>query len=217
MKKNVSKPSFTGSLLSQPVHSSPRGPAEHEVRQQIINAAGIYFRTFGYEKTTVSELAQHIDFSKAYIYKFFSSKKDIGEAIASSCIQTIIDLVLAEISGIARPDDKFMQLITSVNFSIKQLFFEEKKLYDIVTFAVRDHWQCHQQLQGFIQNTIKDIITEGQENGCFERQPSTDFFCRTIYLSLQSFLNPVMLAYTQDEDPKDVVELILLAIKTKAQ
>ena len=59
-----------------------RGPADHAVRDQIVDAAGEHFSRYGYAKTTVSDLAKSIGFSKAYIYKFFDSKQAIGEAIA---------------------------------------------------------------------------------------------------------------------------------------
>ena len=51
-----------------------RGPSDHDVRTQIVEAATEYFKRYGYEKTTVSDLAKAIGFSKAYIYKFFDSK-----------------------------------------------------------------------------------------------------------------------------------------------
>lgn len=57
---------------------------DHEVRDQIVAAATEHFRLYGYEKTTVSDLAKAIGFSKAYIYKFFESKQAIGEMICLS-------------------------------------------------------------------------------------------------------------------------------------
>ncbi|HEY7799341.1 MAG TPA: TetR/AcrR family transcriptional regulator, partial [Hyphomonadaceae bacterium] len=72
--------------------SSPlsRGPADHAVRDQIIEAAHEHFSRFGYEKTTVSDLAKSIGFSKAYIYKFFDSKQAIGEAICAKTVNATI-------------------------------------------------------------------------------------------------------------------------------
>src|SRR3990170_8573808 len=67
-----------------------RGPADHTVRDQIVEAAGEHFRHYGYEKTTVSDLAQAIGFSKAYIYKFFDSKREIGEAICANTLSGIV-------------------------------------------------------------------------------------------------------------------------------
>ena len=48
-----------------------RGPLDHSVREQIVEAAFEHFGHYGYEKTTVAELAKSIGFSKSYIYKFF--------------------------------------------------------------------------------------------------------------------------------------------------
>ncbi len=58
--------------MTKPSPPSPaRGPADHDVRDQIIQAAMEHFAHYGYDKTTVSDLAKSIGFSKAYIYKFF--------------------------------------------------------------------------------------------------------------------------------------------------
>ena len=70
-----------------------RGPADHNVREQIVEAAGEHFSRYGYEKTTVSDLAKAIGFSKAYIYKFFDSKQAIGEAICSKSLSAIVAAV----------------------------------------------------------------------------------------------------------------------------
>ncbi len=66
------------------IDSGQRGPAEHAVRDQIVEAANECFARYGYAKTTVADLAREIGFSKAYIYKFFDSKQAIGEAICSA-------------------------------------------------------------------------------------------------------------------------------------
>lgn len=49
-----------------------------------------HFSRYGYEKTTVTDLAKAIGFSKAYIYKFFDSKQAIGEAICASRLEKIM-------------------------------------------------------------------------------------------------------------------------------
>lgn len=77
---------------------SKRGPEDHEVRDQIVVAATEHFSRYGYEKTTVSDLAKSIGFSKAYIYKFFESKQAIGEMICANCLREIEDEVNAAIS-----------------------------------------------------------------------------------------------------------------------
>jgi AcrR family transcriptional regulator len=75
-----------------------RGPADHSVREQIVEAAEAHFSHYGYEKTTVSDLARAIGFSKAYIYKFFDSKQAIGETICSTTLSTIVAAVEAAVA-----------------------------------------------------------------------------------------------------------------------
>ncbi|HEV8693418.1 MAG TPA: TetR/AcrR family transcriptional regulator, partial [Lysobacter sp.] len=48
-----------------PYSVSARGPADHDVRDQIVAAATEHFSRYGYEKTTVSDLAKAVGFSKA--------------------------------------------------------------------------------------------------------------------------------------------------------
>lgn len=86
--------------MNQPTSPSPstRGPADHDIRDQIVAAANEHFSQYGYAKTTVSDLAKAIGFSKAYIYKFFDSKQAIGEAICSGCLAKIVAAVEEAIS-----------------------------------------------------------------------------------------------------------------------
>src|SRR5215212_590860 len=91
-----------------------RGPAEHTVRAQIVEAARDYFSRYGYEKTTVSDLAKAIGFSKAYIYKFFDSKQAIGEAISSRTLSAIVAAVEDAVAGASTSTEKFRRMFKSL-------------------------------------------------------------------------------------------------------
>ena len=86
------------SILKASNAAGQRGPADHGIRDQIVEAADVHFSHYGYGKTTVADLAKAIGFSKAYIYKFFDSKQAIGQAICTQCLEKI--LVAAQ-AGIA--------------------------------------------------------------------------------------------------------------------
>jgi AcrR family transcriptional regulator len=73
-----------------------RGPLDHSVREQIVEAAFEHFGHYGYEKTTVAELAKSIGFSKSYIYKFFDSKQAIGEVICANRLSLIMEAVIPQ-------------------------------------------------------------------------------------------------------------------------
>lgn len=54
-----------------------------DVRGQILAAARKRFFYYGYGKTTMAELAQDCNMSAGNLYRFFASKLDIAEAIAT--------------------------------------------------------------------------------------------------------------------------------------
>src|SRR5690348_18148266 len=113
-----------------------RGPSDHDVRTQIVEAATEHFSHFGYEKTTVSDLAKAIGFSKAYIYKFFQSKQAIGEAISVDCVTTILEAAKSEVDRTSTATGKLRVLFKTVTAKCLELLFEDKRLYDIVTCAI---------------------------------------------------------------------------------
>ena len=79
-----------------------------------MEAAGEHFSHYGYEKTTVSDLAKAIGFSKAYIYKFFDSKQAIGEAICSKTLSAIVAAVEEAVAGATTPTEKFRRMFKAL-------------------------------------------------------------------------------------------------------
>ena len=117
-----------------------RGPADHTVRDQIVAAAHEHFSRFGYEKTTVSDLAKSIGFSKAYIYKFFDSKQAIGEAICAKTVSATIKTVEEAVAGATTPTEKFRRMFKVMVATGVTLFFNDRRLYDVAAHAAAEGW-----------------------------------------------------------------------------
>ncbi|WP_348737492.1 TetR/AcrR family transcriptional regulator [Pseudomonas rhodesiae] len=179
--------------------TSIRGPADHEIRNQIVAAANQHFSQYGYSKTTVSDLAKAIGFSKAYIYKFFDSKQAIGEAICANCLAQMIAAVEQEINvGGLTPTERLRRLLKTLVATGVNLFFSERKLYDIAAFAASENWPCAQQYDALIRGFVLQIVREGRELGEFERKTPLDETVDAIHLALRPFVNPLLLQYNLD-------------------
>lgn len=179
--------------------TSIRGPADHEIRNQIVAAANQHFSQYGYSKTTVSDLAKAIGFSKAYIYKFFDSKQAIGEAICGNCLAQMIAAVEQEINvGGLTPTERLRRLLKTLVATGVNLFFSERKLYDIAAFAASENWPCAQQYDALIRDFVVQIVREGRELGEFERKTPLDETVDAIHLALRPFVNPLLLQYNLD-------------------
>ncbi len=192
-----------------------RGPIDHEVRDQIVAAATKHFGLYGYEKTTVSDLAKAIGFSKAYIYKFFESKQAIGELICANCLHAVETEVRAAIDGVDRPPEKLRRMFKVAVESSLRLFFEDRKLYDIAASAATERWEAVRAYEERIQVMLQDILRQGRETGEFERKTPLDEAATAIYLVMRPYLNPLLLQYNfdyTDDAPAQLSSLVLRSL-----
>lgn len=203
--------------MSEIESSTPqaRGPADHSVRQQIVAAADEHFSHYGYDKTTVSDLAKAIGFSKAYIYKFFDSKQAIGEAICAQCLSKIIAAADEAVAGAITPTEKFRQLFKVLVATSVNLVFNDRKLHDIAAHGAGERWPSVRAYAEHIQQILTEIVREGRELGEFERKTPLDETVHVIYLVMHPYVNPLLLQYNLDlveEAPTQLSNLVLRSL-----
>lgn len=192
-----------------------RGPVEHEVREQIVAAAGEHFSHYGYEKTTVSDLAKAIGFSKAYIYKFFDSKHAIGEAICAKTLSAVVAAVEDAVARAPTPTEKFRRMFKVLAATGVSLFFNDRKLYDIAAYACAEQWPSARSYAERVRRILMDVVREGRETGEFERKTPLDETVHAIYLVMQPYINPLLLQHNLDlvEDaPAQLSNLVLRSL-----
>jgi AcrR family transcriptional regulator len=198
-----------------PYPVSTRGPADHDVRDQIVVAATEHFSRYGYEKTTVSDLAKAIGFSKAYIYKFFESKQAIGEAICANCLREIESGIRTAVDETERPPEKLRRMFKAAVEVSLRLFFQDRKLYEIAASAATEGWQAALAYEGRIRDLLQDILQEGRQSGDFERKTPLDETAMAIYLVMRPYLNPLLLQHSLDyteEAPAQLSGLVLRSL-----
>ncbi|WP_420382172.1 TetR/AcrR family transcriptional regulator [Novosphingobium sp.] len=193
-----------------------RGPVDHGIRDQIIDAADEHFSHYGYAKTTVADLAKAIGFSKAYIYKFFDSKQAIGEAICAQCLGSVLASAQESVADGKSATDKFRRLFNKISTLSAELFFNDRKLYDIAAVSCAEQWPSSEAYQVQIAEMVAQIILEGRESGEFERKTPIDEAVRAIMLVFMPFMNPVMLQYNLDAIPDGRTEVVSLVLRSLA-
>ncbi|MCC7598018.1 TetR/AcrR family transcriptional regulator [Janthinobacterium sp. FW305-129] len=194
--------------------SPARGPAGHDVRDQIVAAATDYFSRYGYEKTTVSDLARAIGFSKAYIYKFFESKQAIGEHICASCLRQIETEVRSAVAAAGQPPEQLRRMFrASVEASLR-LFFQDRKLYDIAASAATGRWPAVQAYELAMGALLQDILQQGRKTGDFERKTPLDETASAIYLVMRPYVNPLLLQHSVDSSETAVLQLSSLVLRS---
>lgn len=204
--------------MNENASSAPqsRGPADHSVREQIVAAAEEHFSHYGYEKTTVSDLAKSIGFSKAYIYKFFDSKQAIGEAICAKTLSAIIMAVEEAVADAPTATEKFRRMFKTLVSTGVSLFFNDRKLYDISAHSAGEGWPSARAYCERIERILMEIVREGRESGEFERKTPLDETVKAIFLVIQPYVNPLLLQYNLDLVEEAPVQLSNLVLRSLA-
>jgi AcrR family transcriptional regulator len=171
-----------------------RGPAEHERREQILQAADEHFRRYGYNKTTVADLAKAIGVSAAYVYRFFESKQAIGEAVCTMTLARIDDELLAIASDSKKTATMRLRgLYKCLADRGIELFFNERKLHDLVIVAVESRWSSVMRHKDVMLEAAQRVVVDGRTSGEFERKTPLDEICRAIFETLEPFAHPMLL------------------------
>lgn len=203
-------------MTNAPTDTAPRGPAEHTVRDQIIAAAHECFARYGYGKTTVSDLAKEIGFSKAYIYRFFESKQAIGEAICTDRLDQLVSEARAAIDEGGSATEKFRRMFKSLTTLSLQLFFHDRKIYEIAALSAAEQWNSAKTYKATLKAMLIEIVREGRESGEFERKTPLDETCRAIFYAMMPFIDPLHLERNLDLLPDAQTEVCGLILRSLA-
>ena len=136
--------------------------------QRIIAEAETLFRTIGYAKTTVADIARACDMSPSNVYRFFKSKSAINEAICR--------LHLAEVEAQVRPvvmsnrpaADRLRDYVVVVHRNTRHRYFSEKRLHDMVAAAITEHWEVISQHLDRMRAMLRIVIEDGVSRGEFQ-------------------------------------------------
>jgi len=202
-------------IHQEKIASGQRGPAEHERRQQILQAADEHFRHYGYRKTTVADLAKEIGLSSAYIYKFFDSKQAIGSAVCSQCLGAILLDLEQAVAHSKTPVSAMRHIFQGLARHGMKLLSDEKKMHDIVAASFEERWRCLESFNEALFDLVRRVVTQGRASSMFERKTPLDEVCRAICHTTQPFFHPILLEQNHEhleEDALAVANLILRSL-----
>lgn len=194
--------------------SMPRRAAEEERRQKILVAAEEHFRLYGYNKTSMADLARSIGVSNTYVYIFFKSKQAVGEAICEFCLDKIVRELERIVESPQSAADRIRLIYAELALQGKQLFFEERKLHDIVVVAVTEKWSAIDRYLSQVQAILRRLVSEGREKGEFERKTPLDETCRAIMQTLLPFVHPVLLQEKLEEIEANATSVAGLVLRS---
>jgi AcrR family transcriptional regulator len=185
----------------------------NDVSEQILNAAENRFRTYGFGKTTMAEIAGDIDMSTANLYRYYENKLAIGSAMAERCFCERKE-VLAEIvnkTGLTESQRLEMLVLEMLNTMHAQ-FSNEPKIAELVEVIITKRPDMVQEKIASDKQLIAVILQQGDACGEFEVD-NVDEMSGYVLSAIAQFVTPFFMSIFPLEElerlAKGVVKLIL--------
>lgn len=177
-----------------------RGAKADATRTAILETAERLFRTMGYQKTTVADIARELRMSPANVYRFFPSKAAINEAIAARLLGGLSEHLWSIARGPGSPPERLRTLFRSLHQQMMTLFFREKRMHDMVTAAMQENWSTIDAFVHEIDTSLRHIILDGQAAGVFARDLDPHATAGLVHATMLGFCHPTLIEQCMDDN-----------------
>ena len=142
---------------------------ESEKRAQILTLAKKKFERFGFNKTTVDELAKDAGISKRTLYQEFENKEKILEELFMIEALSVRKAILNQINKITEPAEKLQTYIRLAKKYLDQNPFIVSVLHDESGFFAPFLMDKPHIIETGIKEIFVSILKEGVEKGVFRK------------------------------------------------
>jgi AcrR family transcriptional regulator len=140
-----------------------------ETRERIMVKADELFRQFGFEKTTVADIAEELRMSPANIYKFFSSKEAIIQASADRNLVVLGEAVQRHLVESGPALDRIEKVLVTVYRHTVDILRNERQVFKLMIRAYEQKWDCCAAFDNFLLKTLTTLVKEGMSTTEFKR------------------------------------------------
>lgn len=184
--------------------TSPERSDEADTRQQILAAAEARFRTFGYNKTTMAEIATDVGMSAANLYRYFENKHDIAAACASRCMaERTVQLREAVRQPGLSAAERLLAFVTGTLQYTREQTQDSPRINELVaTIASQRQDLVHEKIRAQTA-LLAEILAYGNETGEFDIDDVIRA-ARAVYASLTLFEVPLFISLYRPDEFRDI-------------
>jgi len=143
-------------------------PAKDDKRNAILQAAWKLIRHYGYNKTTIEEIAQEAGVGKGTVYLHFRSKTEIMLALTDLTNQRIIDEIERIAAGDAPPARRLRQCLLHRIMMLFDIVSRYPRSQDVIARLLPE---IVHRLEGFVRRhgeLLGGIVADGVAAGEFD-------------------------------------------------
>jgi len=191
-------------------------PVRQENVDRILEAAERLFRHYGYSKTTVADIARDLGMSPANIYRFFSSKEEIHQAICGRLLgtsyQQILDISRLPLSA----SERLRRSVTAQHELTVEAMLDDQKVHEMVIVALERDWHVIEKHVDRVHDVFAEIIRQGIAAGEFAEQDAV-VAARCFGAATVTLCHPQMVAQCLAKQnraaPVELIEFAIRALK----
>jgi AcrR family transcriptional regulator len=169
-----------------------------DTRARIMETAEALFRRLGFAKTAVADIAAELRMSPANIYRFFSSKDAIVEAICKRCLSEVEEKAWAVARSKTPAAQRMERLIFEILAYHKENLVTEQRVNELVVAAIEHSWDAIRAHKNVLRNVTELILRDGIEAGEFEPVDPRDT-AELIMRSVLVFTHPLLVGQCLEE------------------
>lgn len=185
---------------------------DQERRHQILEAARHRLEHYGYEKTTMAEIAADAGIAVGTLYLYFRNKEDLRVAFGEECQKRYLD----SLERIARsglpPAERLRQLARLRVLAIKEEMEATPHGGDILLRMMQKGHACCRGMQEREVAMIEEILREGAASGEFS-VPDPARTARVFRSAFAGFMPPACLGRPSEEITREIDALYTLLVR----
>jgi AcrR family transcriptional regulator len=188
---------------------------DNQTKCRIVEAAENLFKQFGYQKTTVADIAKKLGMSSANVYRYFDSKKSINESVALRLTGEVEEACRKIAAQKATASERLQNVMLTIHTMNKERYVQDVQMHDMVSAAMRDSWPIVQQHISNMDTIVAGILQQGIDAGEF-KPCDTTVTARCVCTAMMRFSHPgVMIECASMEIPtfEHMTEFVLKALR----
>lgn len=190
-----------------------------EIHAQILLAAQERFAQYGYNKTTMAEIAKDCGMSAANLYRYFENKLDIGAQLACSCLDGEAAMLLGIVTDKQRPVAQRLEamVLGMLHYTHKR-WSETPKMNELVTAMCDAKMDIVDQHFFKKQALFVTLIKNGNQSGEFDAsdpEVSADAILTACALLDIPLLMPLFTLEALERKARGLVHLILRGLQKR--
>ncbi len=167
---------------------------ESDTASQILDAAEQRFRTYGYNKTTMAEIANDVCMSTANLYRYFTNKLEIAADCAQRCLGKRAEQLRAivNLDNISAADKLEQYFLTIARYTYQETH-DNYKINELVGQIIAERKDIVRLKNKREQAYIAEILAQGNISGEFNISDVIDT-AEVIHASLALYQTPLFMS-----------------------